>query len=213
MPLTNQVTIFEQDVIPCLTDQGRLILGTKKSLSRAPDGNGGLYSSMLTNGIVDSMEARGITNVHVYGVDNALAKVGDPAFVGACIAKNAECGAKAIVKTLPEEAVGVVCMMGGQYGVAEYSELPKELTEERRPDGVLRFNAANIVQHMFSFEFLKSCCAKQDSLKHHVASKKIPYVDDDGALVKPESPNGIKLEKFVFDVFRFAKHLVVSRDW
>lgn len=42
-------------------------------------------------------------------------------------------------------------------------------------------------------------------LKRHVAVKKVPFVDQEGNRVTPLKPNGIKLEKFVFDVFQFSK--------
>lgn len=44
----------------------------------------------------------------------------------------------------------------------------------------------------------------EKDLKLHVAEKKIPFVNENGERITPKTPNGIKLEKFVFDVFPFS---------
>lgn len=49
----------------------------------------------------------------------------------------------------------------------------------------------------------------EKEMLHHVAKKKIAHVSieslPDIKQIKPVSPNGIKMEKFVFDVFQFAR--------
>lgn len=206
---------FEQGTLPSFDFNGKILLDEKYHISCAPDGNGGLYKALKTQGILDDISKRGVEHLHAHSVDNILIKVADPTFIGYCKSKNADCAAKVVSKAYPTEAVGVVCRVNGHYKVVEYSELTDEAAERRNPDGKLTFSAGNICNHYFSADFLLKICDYESKLKLHVAKKKIPYVDENGIRQKPTEPNGIKMEKFIFDVFEFAKNFIcleVARD-
>ena len=202
----SNVVVFQQGTLPCFTLEGKMLLATKSELQRAPDGNGGLYRALKRDGILEDMRRRGVGFVQLYCVDNILVRVGDPIFAGYCLSKGAECANKVVPKGFPTETVGFTCKVDGKYQVVEYSEITQQAAESRQDDGSLTYSAANICIHFFTRQFLEHIIAEHESdLIHHVAKKKIPFIDpQSGKLVKPDKVNGIKMEKFVFDVFRFA---------
>ncbi|KAJ3080331.1 UDP-N-acetylglucosamine pyrophosphorylase [Quaeritorhiza haematococci] len=205
------VIFFEQGVLPAFTNDGKIFLESKHSPAVAPDGNGGIYAALRgEGGVLADLEKRGIPYIHAYCVDNCLVKVADPVFIGYCVQKNADCGAKCVPKSSPSESVGVICLKNNKFAVVEYSEIDPKMAEATNPDGSLVYNAANIANHFYTTEFLKKIESIEGELEYHIARKKIKHVNlETGEQVSPKESNGIKLELFIFDVFPFTERMAV----
>jgi UDP-N-acetylglucosamine/UDP-N-acetylgalactosamine diphosphorylase len=95
--------------------------------------------------------------------------------------------------------------------VIEYSDLPLALQRATDASGALRYLAGSIAIHVLDREFVRRMAAGGEgvALPFHRADKKVPTIDAQGCAVKPEKPNGVKFELFVFDALPFAREPVV----
>ena len=96
--------------------------------------------------------------------------------------------------------------------VIEYSDLPKDLAEERDENNELRFKAGSIAVHCLSVNFVHRLTDSSSpvSLPWHRAEKKVRAVDPDtGRTIEPDEPNAIKFERFIFDALPEARRTLV----
>jgi len=205
-----QIYFFSQGVLPCLTNDGKIMLETGCKVGVAADGNGGIYKALQSTGKVADMKNRGVKYVHCFSVDNAISKVGDATFMGYCIEKEGcDLGNKVVWKAEPGEKVGVVGMRDGRPAVIEYTEISKEATEEVDENGKLKYGAGNVCNHFYTLDFLEK--VEDNDLIFHVAKKKIktPKEDAPNESQTPAEINGVKMEAFIFDCFNKASNMAV----
>lgn len=199
----SQVHFVVQDELPCLTEDGRIIVNEDYQVARAPNGNGGLFTALVKSGVLEKLEEQGVAYIDTYCVDNALARVADPHLVGLASIKEADVCAKVVSKTYPEEKVGVFAVRDGRTEVVEYSELdPHEASATDPESGALKYNWSNISSFCFTPDFIRRAEADLgESGRYHMARKEIPSA---------KGPvKGIKLESFIFDPLPLANNLVL----
>ena len=205
-----QVFFFTQGTMPAIGYDGKLLLSAKDSLALSPDGHGGTLLALRKSGALERMEREGTDIISYFQVDNPLVKMCDPLFIGLHELENSDMSAIMLAKTGPHEKLGNFCVSGGRLHIIEYSDLPEELAQKRNPDGTLAFVAGSPAIHMISRRFVADLTAEGTlKLPWHRADKKIPAVDAAGVQVKPDAPNGVKLESFIFDALPLAKRTMI----
>jgi UDP-N-acetylglucosamine/UDP-N-acetylgalactosamine diphosphorylase len=178
-----------------------------------PDGHGGAISALVRSGATEEMRRRGIDTISYFQVDNPLVTIADPVFLGFHLQEGAQMSSKVLQKACPEEKVGVMALADGRLTVIEYSDLDEETMHAREADGSLRYWAGSIAIHMLAVDFVEHM-AREASMPWHVARKKIPYYEA-GEVVRPDEPNGVKFEQFIFDALpetRASVTLEVERE-
>ena len=205
----DKITFFTQGELPMVDENGKILLDENGFIKLAANGHGGIFSSLLENGIIYDMKQRGIKWAYMGGVDNILAKMVDPIFVGLVKDKNVLAGGKSLPKANPEEKVGVFCKKDGKPSVIEYTEISKEMAEEKDENGNLKYGESHILCNLFNVDAIEKI--SKEKLPYHPAHKKAQYLDLNGNIVQPTKPNAYKFEAFLFDAFESLDDMAIMR--
>ena len=206
----SDVNFFQQGMMPAFAMDGRLLLGERDGLALSPDGHGGSLRALLKSGALADMRKRGVEHLSYFQVDNPLVHVIDALFLGLHDLTGSEMSSKMIGKAHALEKVGNFVVGDGKLQVIEYSDLPEALALRKAADGKPLFNAGSIGIHALRVGFVERLnSGGRLRLPWHRAEKKVPFVDDGGNAIKPEKPNAVKLEQFVFDAIPLAENAIV----
>lgn len=192
------IHFFKQEMAPATDRNGKVFLEEKSRISTSPNGNAGWFKSLVSAGLLDGIHEQGIEYLNIFAVDNVLQRIADPTFVGACLERQVEVGAKVVRKAAPDEKIGVMCLEDGRPSIVEYYEMTDEIMNAKNEKGDPAYLFGVILNYLFKVEALEEILSK--SLPMHVVEKKIPCLDENGNPVKPESPNGYKYEQLVLDM-------------
>ena len=194
----DHIHFFMQAMAAATDYEGKIYLEEKGRMATSPNGNGGWFVSLVNAGLLDHVHANGIEWFNVFAVDNVLQRIADPVFVGATISKKCTVGAKVVRKAAPDEKVGVICLEDGRPSIVEYYDLTEDLMNAKNEKGDPAYNFGVILNYLFTTEQLERIL--NGALPLHIVEKKIPCLDANGNLFKPESPNGYKYENLVLDM-------------
>ncbi len=193
-----KVFFFKQDMAPATDYEGKVYLEGKNRIACSPNGNGGWFTSMDKAGLIDKIHELGIEWLNCFAVDNVLQRIADPVFVGATIESGCATGAKVVRKVDPDEKVGAICLEDGKPSIVEYYDMTDELKAAKNSKGEDAYAGGVILNYLFREKDLEK--VKNEKLTLHIVEKKIPYLDEQGELVKPEAPNGFKFETLILDM-------------
>lgn len=192
-----------------------------KTIQSSPNGNGGIFDTLEKNNIFNYFNERNIEILNVISVDNAKVNLLDfkvlklfyetpnyelPSILISHFNSINELKYDIISKGVQrneKEQAGIFITENNKLIIKEYSEFTKEFEETIKENTLI-----NICNHYFSIKFLIKNKLNFKELEFHKAIKKIPYYDFNlKKLIDPKQPNGIKKEKFIFDIFKLTNNL------
>ena len=193
-----KIVFFVQGRFPLLNRQKETIKDKSGNEVLAANGNGGIFKALKDEKIIDLMAKKGIKYLATCNVDNILINPIDNVSLGLLAENETELGIKSLIKTVPEEKVGMIVKKEGKTTVIEYIDFPKEMLSKRDKDGNLVYSESHFGCNYISLALLERIAEK--NLPIHEAYKK-----------NDEYGEYIKQEMFIFDGFEMANSSKVIR--
>jgi UDP-N-acetylglucosamine/UDP-N-acetylgalactosamine diphosphorylase len=196
-----EVTLFEQGLLPSLTPEGRLLLAPDGGLACSPTGHGGILQAMADAGLTRRLLEAGVEELFYFQVDNPLVRLPDPQFAGWQRLRGSELSSKVLLKAYPEERLGLPGLLDGRPGIVEYSDLDPERMRARAPGGGLVFSHGSIAIHLLNTAFIARVPLP---LPLHLARKRVRSLVPRAGGAAVEKREAVKFESFIFDAIPLA---------
>ncbi len=184
------VSFFVQPSLPLITMEGKIALDSSGNVLFGPDGNGSVFKTFSSSGLLQEWGNREIEAISIMIIDNPLLDPFHPdlflpVFQGIAMTVGA------IVRNDPFEKVGLFVRKNRKVTVVEYSEIEPSLQQAKKSDGSLLYGLANIsffVTTPTTIAVLNSITTKLHAAKKIVSGQDVwkseyfifdylPYVD------------------------------------
>lgn len=184
-----QVEIFAQRELPWLTLGGDPIFQPDGTFLMAPNGNGEGLHALADAGILSRWRNRGIEMISTFPIDNPLADPFSSQLIGTHCVRSNHVTLQGIVRSDPEEKIGLIVAHHGACRVVEYSEISDVQKKARDQKGRLIFHLGNAAVLCFDAAWVDQLLPSV-RLPWHIARKQIP---------EHPTEEGWKFETFIFD--------------
>ena len=94
-----KIKFFVQNTFPIIDTNAKIILETPYSIKTGSNGNGDVFKSFASNGLIGDFDKNNIKWIFIGGIDNILLKLADTLFLGLAISGNYPIASKSIRKT------------------------------------------------------------------------------------------------------------------
>ncbi len=204
-----EVFFFSQRKLPSVDLRGKILLTAEDQIQFNPNGHGGAFDALASQGHLDEMDRRGIELISYFQVNNPLCNPIDPRFIGYHLAADAEMSVKVVPKRSAHEKLSVVVETGDHLGVVNYQQMSDEERSALDEGGKLRYRAGNAAIHLIDARFLRRFAGSGNALPHHAHRKPIKTVIRKGDAAQRETQMGVRFETCIFDALAEAERTLV----